>query len=365
MARLVAILALTSAFAHGNLAWGQLTLLRSFSTEATIDRGPDGIAYHPDEDELFAVDSSNATIYRLTTDGELLDSWANPELAFYEGIGTLPDGNLVVADGGMGTLTVFTPDLLMVQAPLDLTQVSAAPNGIVMVEETDTLFITDDNVLQIMEIDINGQLLGHLTTPEIDPSFLETLGPADLRSGIGEIIKVHVIDGPSSFAALAADFPRLMDDPELLLEYIRSSLLIKKRFIEEDEFDRGPRNVMNYGHSFGHAIESATAFEIPHGIAVTIGMDMANHVAHARGDLHRGYRDAVHQVCEANYRGFLGVPIPEEALFDALSRDKKNVGSSANLILPTGPNASMAKVGVVIDDEFWEQCRSFLVGLGR
>jgi len=211
-------------------------------------------------------------------------------------------------------------------------------------------------------------ILGTFNPPEeilIDPSFLETLGPADLRSGIGEIIKVHVIDGPSSFAALAADFPRLMDDPGLLLEYIRSSLLIKKRFIEEDEFDRGPRNVMNYGHSFGHAIESATAFEIPHGIAVTIGMDMANHVAHARGDLHRGYRDAVHQVCEANYRGFLGVPIPEEALFDALSRDKKNVGSSANLILPTGPNASMAKVGVVIDDEFREQCRSFLVGLGR
>ena len=211
-------------------------------------------------------------------------------------------------------------------------------------------------------------ILGTFNPPEeilIDPSFLETLGPADLRSGIGEIIKVHVIDGPSSFAALAADFPRLMDDPGLLLEYIRSSLLIKKRFIEEDEFDRGPRNVMNYGHSFGHAIESATAFEIPHGIAVTIGMDMANHVAHARGDLHRDYRDALHQVCEANYRGFLDVPIPEEALFDALSRDKKNVGSLANLILPTGPNASMAKVGVVIDDEFRKQCRPFLVGLGR
>ena len=178
MARLVAILALACAFTHGNRAQAQLTLLRSFSTEATIDRGPDGIAYHPDEDELYAVDSSNATLYRLTTDGELLDSWANPELAFYEGIGTLPDGNLVVADGGMGTLTVFTPDLLMVQAPLDLTQVSAAPNGIVMVEETDTLFITDDNVLQIMEIDINGQLLGQLTTTEIEPSFLEPEGIA-------------------------------------------------------------------------------------------------------------------------------------------------------------------------------------------
>ena len=178
MARLVAILALTCAFTYGNRAQAQLTLLRSFSTAATIDRGPDGIAYHPDEDELYAVDSSNATLYRLTTDGELLDSWTNPELAFYEGIGTLPDGNLVVADGGLGNLTVFTPDLLQVQAPLDLTQVSPAPNGVVMVEETDTLFITDDNVLRIMEIDINGQLLRQLATPDIEPSFLEPEGIA-------------------------------------------------------------------------------------------------------------------------------------------------------------------------------------------
>lgn len=178
MARLVAILALTCAFAHGNCAEAQLTLLRTFSTEATIPRGPDGIAYHPDEDELYAVDSSNATIYRLTTDGELLDSWTNPGLAFYEGIGTLPDGNLVVADGGMGTLTVFTPDLLKTQAPLDLTQVSSSPNGIVMVEETDTLFITDDTVLQIMEIDLEGRLLGQLTTTDIEPSFLEPEGIA-------------------------------------------------------------------------------------------------------------------------------------------------------------------------------------------
>ena len=52
MARLVSILALSSLLTHGNLAWGQLTLLRTFSTEAIIPRGPDGIAYHPDEDEL-------------------------------------------------------------------------------------------------------------------------------------------------------------------------------------------------------------------------------------------------------------------------------------------------------------------------
>ena len=54
-------------------------------------------------------------------------------------------------------------------------------------------------------------------------------------------------------------------------ELIFRSLSIKKAMIERNEFDQGPRNVFNYGHSFGHAIESATHFEVPHGIAVSFG----------------------------------------------------------------------------------------------
>ena len=65
--------------------------------------------------------------------------------------------------------------------------------------------------------------------------------------------------------------------------YIRSSLEIKRAIIEADEFDKGPRNILNYGHSFGHAMESATDFAIPHGIAVSIGMDMANFVGGPAG----------------------------------------------------------------------------------
>ena len=62
-------------------------------------------------------------------------------------------------------------------------------------------------------------------------------------------------------------------------EFIYDSLSMKKKLIELDEFDQGPRNVMNYGHSFGHAIESATNYAIPHGIAVSIGMDIANFIS--------------------------------------------------------------------------------------
>ncbi len=211
-------------------------------------------------------------------------------------------------------------------------------------------------------------ILGTFNPPEevlVDPAFLDTLEPADVRSGIGEIIKVHVIDGPDAFHRLAADFSVLADDRVRLQGYVEDSLRIKKRFIEVDEFDRGLRNVMNYGHSFGHAIESATDFGIPHGIAVTIGMDMANHIASARGLLDFGYRDAVHRVCRQNYEGSLGVQIPSDRLFEALSRDKKNVGTSVNLILPSGPGARMEKVAVGLDGEFRHQCQDFLEGLRR
>ena len=178
MPRMAAIVALTYALAHGDCAQAQLTLLRSFSTEQTVPLGPDGIAYHEDSDELYVVDSTSGSLFRLTMGGQLIDSFVNPELSFYEGITVLQNGNLLVSDGGMGTLTVFTPGLEIEEAPLDITATSSSPNGVVMVEKTDSLFITDDNVVQIMEIDPAGRLLGQFLTNDVDPSFLEPEGIA-------------------------------------------------------------------------------------------------------------------------------------------------------------------------------------------
>ena len=69
----------------------------------------------------------------------------------------------------------------------------------------------------------------------------------------------------------------------MLLNYIRNSLLIKK-FIEADEFDNGIRNIFNYGTVWS-CNESEINFSIPHGIAVSIGMDMANYIAFSNGIL--------------------------------------------------------------------------------
>ena len=120
-------------------------------------------------------------------------------------------------------------------------------------------------------------IIGTFNPPQtvfICGEFLETLEKKEIHSGLGEILKVHAIESAESFDRLAKDYDRLWADRNVLLGYIRAALRIKQPYIEIDEFDREIRNIFNYGHSFGHAIESATHYAIPHGVAVTIGMEI-------------------------------------------------------------------------------------------
>jgi 3-dehydroquinate synthase len=205
-------------------------------------------------------------------------------------------------------------------------------------------------------------LVGNFYPPRkiaIATEFLRTLDPRDVHSGVGEIIKVHVIDGPASFDRLAASFDSLFTDAAVMQRFIREALEIKKRMVERDEFDRGPRMVMNYGHSFGHAIEAATDFAVPHGIAVTIGADMANFVAVRMGRMAAGEFNRMHPTLRKNYRGFEAVGIPLDRMLDALGRDKKNVGKDLVLILPDEA-ARIERVRVPATEAFGAYCREFL-----
>jgi 3-dehydroquinate synthase len=180
-------------------------------------------------------------------------------------------------------------------------------------------------------------ILGTFTPPEkvvIDVDLIDTLDEKDLLSGIGEMIKVHAVDSPESFDRISNSYSQLLSDKNVLESFICDSLLMKKKLIEIDEFDRGPRNVMNYGHSFGHAIETATHYAIPHGIAVTIGMDMANYVAAEIGESSFRQFERMHIVLEKNCKTYRKVNIDIGLLMDALSKDKKNSATQLKLIFP-------------------------------
>jgi len=201
--------------------------------------------------------------------------------------------------------------------------------------------------------DSTKNILGTFSPPNevvIDVQFLATLDSRDVRSGVGEMLKVHAIDGPDSFDLIASEYPKLFTDNTVMEYFVRRSLEIKKDYIEQDEFDRGVRNVFNYGHSFGHAIEAATEFAIPHGIAVTMGMDMANFVASELkvGNLEDFTR--MHPLLATNFQGYENHPVPFDSFLAAIAKDKKNVGSKLSLILPD-TKARMFKDSYPLNDD--------------
>ena len=204
-------------------------------------------------------------------------------------------------------------------------------------------------------------ILGTYCPPEriiIDPEFLNTLAEVDVRSGVGEMLKVHAIAGPNYYDKIAASYEHLFTDPTLLRYFLIQSLNIKKAIVEADEFDTGVRNVMNYGHSFGHAIEAASDFLVPHGIAVTIGMDLANYVAVKLGHVENNYFFRMHSELMKNSHGFHAVAIPYGPFFEALGKDKKNFGSQLSLILLNAEGVPN-RITINNSQEFRNICTSY------
>ncbi len=118
-------------------------------------------------------------------------------------------------------------------------------------------------------------LVGTFHPPEniyIDPTLAETLPRDQFASGLIEAAKICFCRGPESFAAHLACEPSTSMTTEALERVIINSLLAKKYFIEIDEFDKKERLLLNFGHTFGHAIEGASHYGIPHGIAVGLGI---------------------------------------------------------------------------------------------
>ena len=189
----------------------------------------------------------------------------------------------------------------------------------------------------------------------ISHKFLDTLNIKDVYSGIGEILKVHAIDSKNAFDDLALDYDKLHSNREVLLSYIYKALRVKKKFIEIDEFDKGIRNIFNYGHSFGHAIEAATNFRVPHGVAVTMGMDIANFISSERGLISKFHYDRMHDVLKKNYNLYSNEPIQLDLMFSALMKDKKNTTDSLVLIFPVGEQVSIERVEILPDRFFCEQ----------
>ncbi len=187
-------------------------------------------------------------------------------------------------------------------------------------------------------------LLGTFHPPSLvvsDVDYLTTLEAREVLSGLAELYKVARIGDPALLALLGRGPPR---SPAAWMDAIRRAVAVKARLVEQDERDRGPRRLLNYGHTVGHALERILGPErMRHGEAVAVGMAAAARLARARGlvgdawvegqdaDLRRlGLDPARHEGVDAS------------ALLDVLGQDKKRrPGVRHVVVLPreSGPPA--------------------------
>lgn len=170
----------------------------------------------------------------------------------------------------------------------------------------------------------------------IYPSFIDTLKDAEMKSGMGEMLHYFIVSGEEDFKMYRNLYSKAFSDKVVLAKIILRSLEIKKSYIEVDEFDQNIRQVFNYGHSFGHAIESLTHYKVPHGIAVCFGMDMANFISMKMGFISSEIRNEIREVVESLWKGYVINDLDVNLLKIALSKDKKNVGLKLGLILNKG-----------------------------
>ncbi len=167
----------------------------------------------------------------------------------------------------------------------------------------------------------------------ISTEFLRTLSVREIRAGLGEMLKVHAIEDKNKFDEIASSYSLLLNLKGDLTRFIYQSLEFKRKKIEIDEKDQGPRLVMNYGHSFGHALEAASNFQIPHGIAVSMGMDIANHISVKLSFGTKNDFDRMHPILIKNSNEFWNKSIDRSKFSKALLADKKNTLDSYIFIL--------------------------------
>jgi 3-dehydroquinate synthase len=182
-------------------------------------------------------------------------------------------------------------------------------------------------------------LIGTFSPPSeiiLYPNFLLTLSDMDYYSGLGEIVKLHIMAGKDKSEEFRLELPLLKKkDIYCLNRVIAESLLIKKGFIEEDEFDSGRRNLLNYGHCFGHAIETITNFVIPHGQAVVVGIILANLVSRIRGMLSHQTNNYIYKelLKQSLFVSRKQLEFNSDELIQAMKKDKKRTGVNLSLIM--------------------------------
>ena len=161
-----------------------------------------------------------------------------------------------------------------------------------------------------------------------DTDTLQSLPEEVFADGIAEALKYGVIGSRELFEKVASGAFR-----QELEEIVETCVSMKRDVVEEDEFDTGKRQLLNLGHTFGHAIEQKSGFSLTHGHAVAIGLHLIARAAEAEGMAQSGLAEEIQQALVKNH-------LPTETEFSAAEiaegtlRDKKRRGGTISFVFP-------------------------------
>lgn len=184
-------------------------------------------------------------------------------------------------------------------------------------------------------------LIGLFYQPEfvlIDIDTLNTLPEDEFLSGLAEVIKYGIISDKELFEYLESERDNILKRESEALKYIiKSSLKIKADVVSKDEKESGLRAILNFGHTFGHAVENLSGYgTIKHGMAVAKGMAVALKISRKMGLLpERDYKRMINLL--TNYGFDLSLPgFSRDKYENAINHDKKATGKAINFVLTEG-----------------------------
>lgn len=170
----------------------------------------------------------------------------------------------------------------------------------------------------------------------IDTDTLNTLPDREFRAGIAEVIKYGVIGDMEFFEWLESNTGQILArEPNLLATLIERSVRNKARVVAEDELESGARALLNFGHTFGHALETVTGYsKFRHGEAVAIGMVIAARLSESRGLCPGGVASRISRLLtKLKLPTTLPDDVRSENLMQAMALDKKNLAGQTRLVL--------------------------------
>lgn len=202
-------------------------------------------------------------------------------------------------------------------------------------------------------------ILGIIRQPEFvicDPTMLLTLSDEEYLSGLAEMIKTAVIGDKDLFDLIEKNYSGIMErNYELLTTLVGKSVKFKAAIVTEDEKEAGLRRILNFGHTFGHAIEMQT--KVKHGFAVAAGMKLATDFSFDKGLIDMNEKDRIINILE-KYGLLYTLDIPSDQIERLVMHDKKKTGTGIYFVFVAGiGKAIVEKISITEIIDFYKRYR--------